>query len=77
MVCMRIIDVVFNNYERFDMAYFSDLRDDHVNDCLRVARPRRRLSPHVNDIFCATIMSMTVCALRKRSLWRASLPCRA
>ena len=74
---MRIIDVAFNNYERFNMTYLTDLRDDHVNDCLRVAqtvalesapplpliklkhgregrapaRPRRHLSPHVNDIF--------------------------
>ena len=38
MVCMPIIDVVFSNYERFDMAYLTDLCDDHVNDCLRVAQ---------------------------------------
>ena len=77
MVCMRIIDVVFNNYESVDIVSLIDLCDNHVNDCLRVAqtvalesaspsphiklkngregrapaRPRRRLSPHVNDAF--------------------------
>ena len=38
MVCMRTIDVAFNNYERFDMAFVIDLCDNHVNDCLRVAQ---------------------------------------
>ena len=77
MVCMRIIDVVSSHSEMFDMAFVTDLCDNHVNDCLRVAqtvalestpplpyiklkngregrapaRPRRRLSPHVNDAF--------------------------
>ena len=77
MVCMRIIDVVSSHSEMFDMAYLTDLCNDHVNDCLLVAqtvalesappsphiklkngregrapaRPRRRLSPHVNDAF--------------------------
>ena len=38
MVCMRIIDVVFSHSEMFDMAYLTDLCNDHVNDCLRVAQ---------------------------------------
>lgn len=38
MVCMRIIDVVSSHSEMFDMAYLTDLCNDHVNDCLRVAQ---------------------------------------
>ena len=38
MVCMRIIDVVFNNYESIDIVYLIELCDNHVNDCLRVAQ---------------------------------------
>ena len=38
MVCMRIIDVVFSHSEMFDMAYLTDLCNNHVNDCLRVAQ---------------------------------------
>ncbi len=35
---MRIIDVVFNNYESVDIVYLIDLCDNHVNDCLLVAQ---------------------------------------
>ncbi len=38
MVCMRIIDVVSSHSEMFDMAFVTDLCDNHVNDCLRVAQ---------------------------------------
>ena len=38
MVCMRIIDVVFNTYESVDIVYLIDLCDNHVNDCLRIAQ---------------------------------------
>ena len=31
--------------------------------------------PHVQCVFSAMIAPMDVCALRKRSLWRAPLPC--
>ena len=35
---MRIIDVVSSHSEMFDMAFVTDLCDNHVNDCLRVAQ---------------------------------------
>ena len=38
MVCMRIIDVVSNNYESVDIVSLIDLCDNHVNDCLLVAQ---------------------------------------
>ena len=38
MVCMRTIDVVFNNYESVDIVSLIDLCDNHVNDCLRIAQ---------------------------------------